>query len=476
MEASESLDGTDRHGLRPTVAERTELGRAARATAPWSHHADWEPAPDRPDPVSLLQAQNDQRIPWLVPVRHARMRESPFTFYRGTASIMATDLARTPVSGFDAQIGGDAHLLNFGAYASPERTLVFDANDFDETLHGPWEWDLKRLAASFVLAARDIELPAAEVQEVTHRVVTAYRRAMEGFGQMGFLELWYRHTTKKELRELQATKDEWSTFRIGQFERKAKSKNSLQALRKLTEEVDGRFRIRSNRPVLVPMREVMPAFEPDEIEQMVRGTFSDYLDTTRDDRRELLERYALIDIALKVVGVGSVGTACFVLLLQGRDSGDPLFLQAKEANASVLERHLHPSRYLHHGQRVVEGQRRIQAQSDIFLGWASGALGRDFFVRQLRDWKRSFDMTRADRASLEFYAQICGHVLARGHARSGDPVAIAAYMGDPESSDDTEFDRAIVAFAERYADWTLHDFERFESAIADGTLPVGDDV
>jgi uncharacterized protein (DUF2252 family) len=461
---------------RLSVAERVEFGRAARAATPWSSHAEWQAAVDRPDPVMLLQAQNAQRIPWLVPVRHARMRQSPFTFYRGTASIMATDLAGTPVSGFEVQIGGDAHLLNFGAYASPERTLVFDANDFDETLHGPWEWDLKRLAASFVLAARHLELKQADVRAITQRAVSAYHRGMVRFGEMGFLELWYRHTTMSELRDLQATEADWKEFRIDKFERKAKSKNSLHALRKLTEEVDGRFRIRSDRPVLVPIREVMPDHGPDEIEQIVRETFADYLKSTRDDRRDLLERYELIDIALKVVGVGSVGTACYVLLLEGRDRGDPLFLQAKEANASVLEPHLHPSRYSHHGERVVQGQRRIQAQSDIFLGWATGTLGRQFFVRQLRDWKRSYDVERADRAGLEFYAQICGHVLARGHARSGDPVAIAAYMGDADRSERDGFDRAITAFAERYADWTLKDFERFESAIEDGTLAVSDDV
>jgi Uncharacterized protein conserved in bacteria (DUF2252) len=302
-------------------------------------------------------------------------------------------------------------------------------------------------------------------------VVAAYRGAMQRFGEMGYLELWYRHTGMDHLRELQATDDRWDDLRIDKFERKARSKDSLHALEKLTEEVEGRFRIRSDRPVLVPVREVLPEHGPEEIDNVVRTTFDDYLHSLRDDRRELLERFELVDIALKVVGVGSVGTACYVLLLEGRDRDDPLFLQAKEANQSVLEPHLGHSPYPHHGQRVVEGQRRIQAQSDSFLGWATGAHGRHFYVRQLRDWKRSVDIDSLDRAGLDFYGRVCGEVLARGHARSGDPVAIAAYLGDTD-----EFDRAIVAFSEAYADQTDLDYVRFDAAVGDGTLQVADDL
>lgn len=401
------------------------------------------------------------------------MRVSPFTFYRGTARIMSADLAGTPNSGFAVQVVGDGHLSNFGAYASPERRLVFDANDFDETLTGPWEWDVKRLAVSFLVAARHRGFADVDSRAITARVVEAYRSAMAKFSEMGFMDLWYEHTGMTELRQIGSWEfdEEELNQRIDRFERKARSKNSLQALRKLTVEDEGHFRIRTDRPVLVPIRGVLPEHGPDQLEQIVRDTFTDYLTTLRPDRRLLLERYELVDIALKVVGVGSVGTRCFILLLEGRDSSDPLMLQAKEANASVLEEHLHTSRYSHHGERVVEGQRQIQAQSDICLGWATGPEGRNFYVRQLRDWKRSFDVETASPRDLDFYARLCGQILARGHARSGDPVAIASYMGDSP-----EFDDAILAFSEAYADQTVADYEAFQDAIADGTLEVSDDL
>lgn len=421
----------------------------------------------------MLSAQNELRVPWLVPVRHVRMSASPFTFYRGTAGIMAGDLARTPVSGLDVQLIGDAHLLNFGAYASPERRLVFDANDFDETRRGPWEWDVKRLAVSFLLAGRHLGFPDDTTRSMTARAVSSYRSTMRAFGRMGFMELWYEHTPISDVNQLaqDGVNRRLLTRRLKDFERRARSRNSLHALRKLTVDVEGRRRIRSARPVLVPVREVLSEYHPDELEEAVRSTYAAYLQTLRDDRRLLLERYELVDVAVKVVGVGSVGTRCFVLLLEGRDSRDPLFLQAKESTNSVLEPHLGPSRYTHQGRRVVEGQRQIQAQSDICLGWATGAEGRDYYIRQLRDWKRSFDIETASPTALDFYARLCGEIMARGHARSGDPVAIAGYMGA-----DSTFDDAIVEFSARYADQTVEDYRRFRTAIADGTLPTAEEA
>jgi uncharacterized protein (DUF2252 family) len=300
-------------------------------------------------------------------------------------------------------------------------------------------------------------------------MVEAYREAMHGFGKMRFMQLWYEHTNVRDIHNWGSKDPKDLDRRLAEFERRARSKNSLQALKKLTVEVDGRFRIRSDRPVLVPIREVHPDWTPDEIETSVRETFADYVSTLRDDRRHLLKSYELVDIALKVVGVGSVGTRCYILLLEGRDDKDPLFLQAKEANASVLERHLHTSQYGHHGQRVVQGQRQIQAQSDICLGWATGTSGIEFYWRQLRDWKRSFDIDTATSGELEFYARLCGRVLARGHARSGDAVAISSYMGKSD-----KFDNAVVEFSERYAQQTIADFETFTDAITSGTLASDD--
>lgn len=454
-----------------TISEREEQGREARRKLTRSSHAEWAPGPGRRDPVELLMEQNQSRVPWLVPVRHSRMRVSPFTFYRGTARIMAADLATLPDTGLEVQLAGDCHLSNLGAYASPERQLVFDANDFDETLCGPWEWDLKRLAVSFYVAGRHLGFTPEDCRSITAEVAVSYRDGIRVFGEMRFLELWYEHTKIEDILDLVTRDKERIRDILERFERKARSKNSLQALNKLAEHVEGRFRIRSDRPVLVPIREVFPEYGPGELDEMVRSAFSKYLETLRDDRQSLLERYELIDIALKVVGVGSVGTLCFVLLLQGRDENDPLFLQAKQATASVLEEFLGPSPYEHHGQRVVQGQRQIQAQSDIFLGWATGDLGPHYYFRQLRDWKRSFHIESAGPRDLHIYARLCGQVLARGHARSGDAIAIGAYMGGSSEMID-----AIVAFSEKYAEQTVADFEAFQSAIADGRLEVAEDL
>ncbi len=454
---------------RMSTAERKELGRSARSATPRHVHGDWSPDPARPDPVSLLDEQNRDRMPWLVPIRHARMRVSPFTFYRGAARIMAADLAETPISGLKAQIGGDAHLSNFGAYASPERQLVFDQNDFDETLPGPWEWDLKRLATSFVIAAQHLGFVKSDCRRAASEVTRSYRDAMARFAKMGFLELWYDYVSTDDVAKANRLGKAPSAARIKRFERQAMGKNSAQALTKLAEKVDGKYRIRTELPVLFPLRDLPDEADPSVFESAATAAFQAYEQTVDDHMRFLLDRYELIDIGVKVVGVGSVGTRCLVLLLEGRDDQDPLFLQAKEANASVLEEHLGPSRFDNHGRRVVEGQRLTQAQTDIFLGWTEGKEleGRHFYVRQLRDWKGSVEVEGATPNQLAFYAGLCGTTLARGHARSGDATAIRAYCGGGGA-----LDNAITAFAESYAAQNLEDFHRFEEAIASGRLEV----
>ncbi|MFZ4518673.1 MAG: DUF2252 domain-containing protein [Microthrixaceae bacterium] len=454
----------------PTPEERREYGRARRSVTPRSSLAEWSPGPDRPDPVELIAEQNVTRVPWLVPVRHARMQVSAFTFYRGAARIMAADLARTPVSGIEVQLAGDAHLANFGAYASPERKLVFDQNDFDETLPGPWEFDLKRLAASFVVASRFHGFTAADGRAVAAEAARVYRVAMQAFGELGFVDLWYDVIDVDHISALGGLPKKTLEERLARFQRKAEKRTSLQALAKLAETVDGTWRIRSDPPYLVPLREIPDEQGPDALMEAARSAFEQYKDTIDDARHALLDRYEFIDAGIKVVGVGSVGTRCLVLLLRGRDEQDPLFLQVKEADASVLEEHLAPSRYDNHGQRVVEGQRLVQAQSDIFLGWTRGPLqGVNYYVRQLRDWKGSVDVEAPDMtpAQLGFYARLCGMTLARGHARSGDAVAIAAYCGRG-----TGLDTAIAAFADAYADQNDEDYARFRQAIADGRLPA----
>ena len=449
-------------------AERVAHGRAARQQTPRSNHADWTPAADRRDPVELLAEQNATRVPWLVPIRHARMRVSPFTFFRGSARIMAADLAPTPTSGLAVQLGGDAHLSNFGGYASPSRELVFDQNDFDETLPGPWEWDVKRLATSFFIAARHLGLGRPAARKVAAAAVQSYRTAMRRFGGAGYLDLWYEHTTVANVADTESSPKR--VKRLSRFERRARSKTSLQALAKLAEDVNGRYRIRSQPPVLVPLRDLPAEYDVPALEAATLEGFELYKQTLSDDRQALLDRYTPLDVAIKVVGVGSVGTHCMVMLLEGRDRDDPLFLQIKEAPASVLEEFLAPSTYANSGRRVVEGQRLIQAQSDIFLGWTEGSIGhRHFYLRQLRDWKGSAEIEGATSDDLGFYAQLCGMTLARGHARSGDAVAIAEYMGKSDT-----FDRAIADFSEAYEAQNQRDYENFVASIVEGRLPVSD--
>ncbi|MCU0310945.1 MAG: DUF2252 domain-containing protein [Acidimicrobiales bacterium] len=458
----------------PSVDDSIEIGRSARRTTPRSSHADWTPSPNRRDPVTLLEEQNASRVPWLVPIRHARMSVSPFTFFRGAARIMAADLAATPVSGIEVQLGGDAHLSNFGAYASPERRLVFDQNDFDETLAGPWEWDLKRLAASFVVASQFHGLPAVATRSIAAEVVRAYRTSMGRFAGQGFLSLWYDYVDVDDIGADSGMSAKEMDKRLDRFRKKATRKTSQQALEKLAEVVDGRWRIRHEPPVLFPLERLPGDEDQEQLRAAVDRSLASYATTLDDNRAALLDRYELVDVGVKVVGVGSVGTRCLVALLRGRDNSDPLFLQIKEAGPSVLAEYLAPSPYEHQGRRVVEGQRLVQATSDIFLGWTTGDLaGVHYYVRQLRDWKGSVDVEAegVTAEQLTFYADLCGMTLARGHARSGDAVAIHSYAGKSAT-----LDEAIVTFAENYAALNLEDYHRFTRAIADGRLECAEQV
>jgi uncharacterized protein (DUF2252 family) len=459
-------------GVPQSPAQRREQGRALRKSVPRSSHAGWVPGADRADPVALLEGQNEGRVPWLVPIRRGRMMVSPFTFYRGAARIMAHDLATTPSSGLNVQVCGDGHLSNFGVYGSPERQLVFDINDFDETLPGPWEWDVKRLAASFVIAGRHRGFGEEDNRTIAARSVTSYRETMLELAEKPTLDVWYAHLSTERLATLVEESGRKRTAkRIGRIAEKARRKDGLQAFRKLAEKSGGSYRIRSDHPVLVPIRDVERYYgfeyfqDADEFTAELHRSFEDYRSTLRPDRQLLLGRFRPVDIALKVVGVGSVGTRCFILLLEGKDEEDPLFLQVKQATPSVLEEHLPASRWRNSGRRVVEGQRLMQSASDVFLGWSRGVQGHEYYWRQLRDWKGSADVETAGRNNLADYATICGWTLARSHARSGDPIAIAAYLGSG-----SVFDVAITEFANQYADQNEGDYKEFVDAIRSGRL------
>ena len=463
-----------------SIDERRARGKAAREQVGPSGHVGWEPAADRRDPVAVLEEQNVTREPDLVPVRHGRMMVSPFTFYRGAAKIMAADLKDTPTAGLNVQLCGDAHLSNFGVFASPERKLLFDLNDFDETLPGPFEYDVKRMAASFTIAARNNGFTNADARAATLESVAAYREAMAGFADMRTMDIWYAHLSedvllsavKNAARSLKGT-EKTSVARAGQKRAektvaKAHTRDSLQALSKLAERVGDQYRIVSQPPIVVPMRDLAgrAGFSLEEMERVIHEQFRRYRATLQDDRRHLLERFEVVDMARKVVGVGSVGTRAFIVLLQGRDQQDPLFLQVKEATASVLEDHLPKSRYRQPGERVVQGQRMIQAASDIFLGWTKGAeANRYLYWRQLRDMKGSAVVEAMVPDGLVFYARICGQTLARAHARSGDPIALAAYLGKKD-----RFDQSITDFCERYADQNERDYQAFSEAVRSGRL------
>jgi uncharacterized protein (DUF2252 family) len=450
--------------VRHTIEERSKFGKSLRKRAPRTSHAQWSPDSARPDPIGLFEYQNKDRLDFLVPVRRGRMMASPFAFYRAAARIMAADLRATPVSGLTVQACGDAHLANFGLFASPERKLVFDLNDFDETLEGPWEWDLKRLVASFTIAARHNGLDLDKSRKATGRVVQSYREAMHDFAQMRTTDIWYAVINEKDYL---AFADRKRTEKRGKKTlAKAKTKHSRQALNRLTEEVDGKYRIKSEPPLLVPLRELKQKLAGVNHEKLIRETYAAYMRSVTPDCRVLLKKFQPVDIGLKVVGVGSVGTRCWILLLEGRDRNDPLLLQMKEATHSVLAEYLRPSRYKSHGRRIVEGQRLLQTVSDIFLGWTHiPETGHDYYWRQLRDWKGSVEVESLDVANLNGYARLCGWTLARAHARSGDPVAIAGYLG----SSDT-FDRALTEFAQRYADQNQRDYQAFLKEIRSGRL------
>ena len=457
------------------VTERAATGKAARSVAPRSSHAKWEAPANRHDPVAIIEAQDARRVPDLVPIRHGRMAASPFTFYRGAAAVMAADLATTPVSGFRVQACGDAHLSNFGAFAAPDRRLVFDLNDFDETLPGPWEWDVKRLAASFALAGRDRGFKRSERSAALLASVRSYREAMRGFAGEGDLAVWYERLDVDEAMGRVEAADPGSVKRFERGIAKAQAKDSRRAMEKLTEVVDGEIRIVSQPPLIVPIEELVTPAQAADLEASLRDVLGSYRSTLPGDRQHLLDAFDFRRIARKVVGVGSVGTRAWVVLLTGRDDEDPLFLQAKEAEASVLEPYAGASRFRNHGRRVVEGQRLMQGAGDIFLGWcvAVGLDGRDrdFYVRQLWDWKRSVEVEKLGPQGLEVYAEVCGWTLARAHARSGDRVAIGSYLGRGDS-----FDRAINDFAESYADQSERDHAALCDAIGSGRIEAVSDV
>ena len=455
-----------------TVGEREARGKAARREVPRSSHAAFTPGGSRPDPVALLESQAAGRVPELVPIRYGRMLVSPFTFYRGAALIMASDLAGTPRSGMTTQLCGDAHLMNFGAFGSPERRLVFGLNDFDETCPGPWEWDVKRLAASFAIAGRDNGFSTKERKTVLLSLLAAYRTAMHEFAAMPNLAVWYAHLDVEDaLKQFRGRADAHSRKRTQANIAKARTRDSMSALDKLSHVVDGERRIISDPPLVQPIEEIVDGHEHEELMDWVRRLLRGYRTTLQSDRRHLIEDFRLAHVARKVVGVGSVGTRAWILMLFGRDGDDPLFLQAKEAQASVLQEFIGPSFHESNAERVVHGQHLMQANSDIFLGWqrvdAPDGTQRDFYVRQLRDWKGSAIVETMTPQDLAFYGQLCGRTLSRAHARSGDRIAIASYLGNSDT-----FDHALAAFSEAYADQNERDYNALVAAERAGHITV----
>ena len=461
---------SDQKWAHEAVAQRQADGRQARKVAPRTSHGEWKPAPDRPDPIALLRAQDESRLENLVPIRWGRMSASPFTFYRGSAALMAADLAPVPRTGLEVQLCGDAHLANFGLYGSPERAVLFDVNDFDETLPGPFEWDLKRLAASFVLASRENGFDEDVARETALASVRSYREHMTTYAEMRELDVWYSSVVADDLLEMlrggalsgAAPKSARTQAKTAEKTlAKARTRTSLQAAGKLTEVVDGVRRIVDQPPLVMHFDELQDA-------ERIHTLFGQYKRSLADDRRTLIDRFDIADVAHKVVGVGSVGTRCIIGLLLGRDGDDPLLLQVKEAGPSVLEPYLGSSRYTHSGHRVVAGQRLMQAASDIFLGWMTGQPGgRHFYWRQLRDMKGSIDTAVLKPSGLESLATACGWTLARGHARSGRRIAIASYLGVSD-----RFDQAIADFAEAYANQAEKDHALVLKAIKAGKIPA----
>ena len=470
MEGSIPGAGRPEGGAHQTRAERAAVGRAARELVPRGVHGEWQPAPDRTDPVGLLEEQAVSRVPELVPIRYGRMLVSPFTFFRGAAYLMAADLADVPRTGLTVQLCGDAHLSNFGIFAAPDRRLVFSLNDFDETLPGPFEWDVKRLVASFAVAGRDRGFDETQRETTNLAVAASYREAMHEWAGMRKLDIWYARLDVDQLEAVLSPQ-----VKSGELKRfhknlaKARAKDSIRAFTKLVETVDGRPQLISDPPMIVRLQELLGDQAYDEIQDGLQHILRSYRRTLSGDHRHLLEGYRYADAARKVVGVGSVGTRAWIVLMVGNDDNDPLFLQAKEAQTSVLEPFLGKSVHHTHGQRVVEGQRLMQSASDIMLGWVRlpgiDGVERDFYVRQLWDGKGSAVIEAMKPATLTSYARLCGWTLARAHARSGDPVAIASYLGSGD-----RFDRALATFAESYADQNERDYAALRRAVDDGRL------
>jgi uncharacterized protein (DUF2252 family) len=469
------VDGSDAAASRGSPEQRAASGKAARAKAPLEAHAEFRPAASR-DPVGLLLGQAKTRVPELVPIRHGRMLVSPFTFYRGAALVMAADLHTTPTPGLRAQLCGDAHLSNFGAYASPERRLVFDLNDFDETLPGPFEWDVKRLAASLVVAGRDNGFSDKQSRRATLAAVETYRTAMRGFTTQTILDVWYAHLNIEDaVAEYQSTltgrksKEQKADLKATKkLLAKAHTRDSLQATAKLTTLTDGRRRIISDPPLVVPIDQ-LSGLDHEALLERIRELLATYHGTLQKDRRHLLDHFTLADVAHKVVGVGSVGTRAWIFLFEGSAEDEVLLLQGKQAEASALAGYAGASEYANQGERVVAGQHLMQAASDIFLGWlrASSARGRkdDYYLRQLRDWKLSAEIELMRPQSMEVYARLCGWALARAHARSGDRIAISAYLGSS-----AKFDNAVADFAETYADQNERDHAALAAAVDTGRI------
>ena len=466
---------------RPSKEKSIEEGKALRASVPRESHAAWEPAADRPDPVDLLRSQGETRVQALLPLRYERMSASAFTFFRGGALIMASDLSKTPTTGIEVQACGDAHISNFGLFSSPERRTVFDINDFDETLRGPWEWDVKRLAASVEICGRDNGFSKKKRRAAVLACARAYREGMASFASMGHLDVWYAHADVDTLRsELDANNSTKKAKRAEKVITKAKNKNSARAIRKLTEVVDGQLRIVNDPPVVVPMRELIKNnantrfvenFDEQAIERLINKALAEYRLSLDPHKKQLVSAYTAVDMAHKVVGVGSVGTRAWIVVMQGSDEDDPLVLQIKEAQESVLERFVGKSRFRQHGRRVVEGQRAMQTASDMLLGWCRlpGLDGKkkDYYVRQLWDGKGSIDLSLLNTKQLEKLARACGRTLAHAHARTGNRFAISAYLGKSDA-----FDEAIADFANTYANQNETDYQRFMEALEAGELDV----
>ena len=451
-----------------SVEDRYELGRSLQKLAPLESHGEWSPKSKRRNPVKLIEEQNNSRIPWLVPVRRGRMSRSAFSFYRGAARIMAWDLADTPVSGLECQICGDAHLANFGSFASPERNVAIDLNDFDETLPGPWEWDVKRLAASFIIAGTHNGFSENKCRQLSRALVKNYRKAMVNFAQMNWTDIWYDVIQPSQIYHNIHNKN--LIKKIKTAIKKSKRKDHLHVYKRLTEKVDGNDRIRSEPPLIVPTSEFPGKSEKDRITNIVLKAYDGYRKKVSDDLKHLLAQFQLVDFAIKVVGVGSVGTLCAIILLKDNNRDAPFFLQVKQANKSVLEEHLPPSRYKSSGERVVQGQRLMQTRSDMYLGWnVSQATKRHYYWRQFKDWKGGIESENLNFGELKGKAKLDGWILARAHARSGDPVAISGYLGS-----DNTFDRAITNFAELYAKQNKEDYEAFKEAIRTKNLETKD--